>query len=322
MRSTITTGETPRHDRSRHWHEAIASAYFPLDLSFAQADNFTGDLMLWELGDVSLSRLASSALQYRRLPKHLKAERDEHFLITVPIRSQVSFSQCGKEVSCQPGGFFLERSHEPYEFWHDDFADLWVMKVQSQELAAEIRQPDRFCSMQFNAAEGAGGLFSDMLQLIPGRFDTMTPEVRQAVGKQLIDLLVLSLKADERTLTSGSSSVRTAHLTRIEAYVRRNLHNSDLDPETVARACGMSTRYLHELFRDTNQTLGSWVRDQRLMACRTALADCSNPQTVAEIAYRFGFSDHAQFSRAFKAHFNVTPKEFRDQARERIRAAN
>ncbi len=322
MKSMITTAETPRHDRSRHWHEAIASAYFPLDLTFAQTDNFTGDLMIWELGDVSLSRLASAALQYRRLPKHLKAERDEHFLITIPIRSQVNFSQCGKEVYCQPGGFFLERSHEPYEFWHDDFADLWVMKVQSQELASQIRQPDRFCSMQFNAAEGAGGLFSDMLQLIPGRFNAMTPEVRQAVGKQLIDLLVLSLKADERTLTSGSSSVRAAHLTRIEAYVRRNLHNPDLDPETIARACGMSTRYLHELFRDTNQTLGSWVRDQRLTACRIALADVSNRQTVAEIAYRFGFSDHAQFSRAFKAHFNVTPKEFRDQARERHRAAN
>ncbi|MFM2281258.1 MAG: hypothetical protein RLZZ444_3489, partial [Pseudomonadota bacterium] len=100
------------------------------------------------------------------------------------------------------------------------------------------------------------------------------------------------------------------------------LHNAELDPETVARACGLSIRYLHELFRDTNQTLGSWVRDQRLMACRSALADPSNRQTVAEIAYRFGFSDHAQFSRAFKAHYSITPKEFRDQTRARMRAAN
>ncbi|MDO6966861.1 AraC-like ligand-binding domain-containing protein [Rhizobium alvei] len=322
MKSIITTEETPRHDRSRHWHEAIASAYFPLDLTFRNTDNFAGDLMIWTLGDVSLSRLASESLQYRRLPKHMKAERDEHFLVTVPIRSQVNFSQCGKEVQCQPGGFFLERSHEPYEFWHDDFADLWVMKVESSELAAEIRQPDRFCSMQFNATEGAGGLFTDMLQHIPARFDAMSEEVRRAVGKQLVDLLVLSLKADERTLTAGSSSVRTAHLTRIEAFVRRNLHNAELDPETVARACGLSVRYLHELFRDTNQTLGSWVRDQRLMACRSALADPSNRQTVAEIAYRFGFSDHAQFSRAFKAHYSITPKEFRDQTRARMRTAN
>ncbi len=321
MKSIITTSDTPRHERSRHWHEAIASAYFPLDLQFRNAEAFSGDLSLWTLGDVSLSRLTSAALQYRRLPKHLKNERDEHFLVTVPARSEVFFSQCGKEVRCNPGGFILERSHEPYEFSHDEAADLWVLKVEYRALSGRIRQPDRFCSMQFNASDGAGGLFADMLHLIPGRFDTMTAEARAAVGNQLTDLLVLALNADERTLTAGGSSVRLAHLSRIETYARRNLGNPEMDPESISRACGISTRYLHELFRDTNQTLGSWIRDQRLAACREVLADLSNRQTMAEIAYRFGFGDQAQFSRAFKAHFKVSPKEFRDQARARMDAS-
>lgn len=317
MKSTITTANTAVHDRSRHWHDTIARTYFPLDLAFRNPESFSGDLSLWQLGDVSLSRLTSDALQYRRLPHHFKAERDEHFLVTVPARSEVFFSQCGKDVRCNPGGFILERSHEPYEFSHDEAADLWVLKVESKALGGRIRQPDRFCSMQFNAAEGAGGLFTDMLHLIPGRFDAMSPEVRATVGQQLVDLLVLALKADERTLTTGASTVREAHLTRIEAFIRKNLSNSELDPEAIARGCGISTRYLHELFRDTNQTLGSWIRDQRLEACREALRDPSNRQTVAEIAYRFGFGDQAQFSRAFKAQFGAPPKEYRQQVRSR-----
>ena len=96
-----------------------------------------------------------------------------------------------------------------------------------------------------------------------------------------------------------------------------NTLNTRLDPEAIARGCGISTRYLHELFRDTNQTLGSWIRDQRLNACREALRDPSNRQTVAEIAYRWGFSDQAQFSRAFKARFGMPPKEYRERARLR-----
>jgi len=315
MKTTITTANAAAHDRSRHWHDAIATAYFPLDLQFRNPDSFSGDLSIWQLGDVSLSRLTSEGLQYRRLPHHLKNERNGHFLVTVPARSEVFFSQCGKDVRCNPGGFILERSHEPYEFSHDEAADLWVMKVEAKALGGRIRQPDRFCSMQFNAADGAGGLFTDMLHLIPGRFEAMSAEVRATVGQQLVDLLVLALKADERTLTTGNSTVREAHLTRIEAFVRKNLSDSDLDPETIARACGISTRYLHELFRDTNQTLGSWVRDQRLEACRESLRDPSNRQTVAEIAYRWGFGDQAQFSRAFKAQFGMPPKEFREQAR-------
>jgi len=315
MKTTITTAKTAVHDRSRHWHDAIASTYFPLDLAFRNPDSFSGDLSVWQLGDVSLSRLTSDALQYRRLPHHFKAERDEHFLVTVPARSEVFFSQCGKDVRCNPGGFILERSHEPYEFSHAEPSDLWVLKVEANALGGRIRQPDRFCSMQFNAADGAGGLFTDMLHLIPGRFDAMTPEVRATVGQQLVDLLVLAVKADERTLTTGNSTVREAHLTRIEAFIRNNLSDCELDPETIARGCGISTRYLHELFRDTNQTLGSWIRDQRLEACREALRDTSNRQTVAEIAYRWGFGDQAQFSRAFKSHFGIPPKEYREQAR-------
>lgn len=315
MKSTITTATTAVHERSRHWHEAIARTYFPLDLTFRSPESFSGELTCWTLGDVSLSRLTSQALQYRRLPHHFRAERDEHFLVTVPARSEVFFSQCGKDVRCQPGGFILERSHEPYEFSHAEAADLWVLKVEAKAVGGRIRQPDRFCSLQFNAAEGAGGLFADMLHLIPNRFEAMTAEVRAAVGQQLIDLLVLALKADERTLTTGNSTVRQAHLTRIEAFIRRNLGDSELDPDTIARGCGISTRYLHELFRDTNQTLGSWIRDQRLEACREALRDPMNRQTVAEIAYRFGFSDQAQFSRAFKASFGLPPKDYRDQAR-------
>jgi len=130
---------------------------------------------------------------------------------------------------------------------------------------------------------------------------------------------VLALKADERTLTSGSSTMRSAHLTRIEAFVRNNLRNPALDPDLIARNCGISIRYLHELFRDTNQTLGAWIRDQRLDACRAALIDRSITQSVGEIAYHWGFGDQAQFSRAFKAHYGLSPKEFRDEARRKAR---
>lgn len=318
MSQTISTVNVAPQQRSAFWHETIASTYFPLDLQFREPARFQGELSCWELGGVSLSRLTSEALQYKRLAHHFRAERDEHFLVTVPARSEIFFAQGGKDVRCHPGGFILERSHEPYEFSHEDAADLWVLKVEAKALGLRLRAPDRFCSMQFNAADGAGGLFADMLHLIPQRFDGMSGEGRETVGKQLIDLLVLALKNDERTLTTGSSTVREAHLTRIESFVRRNLSDAELDPETIAGACGISTRYLHQLFRDTNQTLGSWMRDQRLAAARETLTDRANKQSLAEIAYAHGFGDQAQFSRSFKAQFGLAPKDYRQQVKPKL----
>lgn len=310
-KSVISTNGITVASRSRHWHEAIAGTYFPLELTFGKPETFDGELTIWDLGVLSLSKLRSQPLKYDRLPRHVSKETEEQFLITVPERSEISFSQCGTEVRCNPGGFIVERSHEPYEFTHTQAADLWVIKIDGKALGSRIRSPDRFCSLQFDATSGAGGLFIDMLRLIPKRFDTMGEESRLAVGQQLTDLLVLSLQEDDRTLTSGGSSVREAHLTRIESVVRRSLHDPGLDPDQIASRCGISTRYLHQLFRDTNQTLGQWIRDQRLNACREALSDPSNKQTISEIAYSFGFSDHAQFSRAFRNQFGFSPKDFR-----------
>ena len=203
MKTTITTSTMDPSYRSRCWHEAIAATYFPLDLQFAEPDRFRGDLSIWQFGDFSLSHNISASLMYRRSRHHLGAEREEQFLVTVPTRAEVVFAQGGKEIRCRPGGFFLERSHEPYEFSHTELAEMWVIKIDAKALGGRIRAPDRFCSVQFDARNGAGGLFTDMLRLIPARFDAMSAEARSMVGRHLIDLLVLSIKSDERTLTSG-----------------------------------------------------------------------------------------------------------------------
>lgn len=314
MDHTVTTTGIEPASRSRHWHETIARTYFPLDLTFKRPESFEGELKSWTLGDLSLSRLVSKPLSYRRLPKHLTQARDEEYLITVPVRSEVYFSQCGKDVTCNPGGFILERSHEPYEFSHDDDNCLWVLKVSDKVLGGRIRAPGRFCSMQFDAGNGAGGLFTDMLQHIPSRIENLTEAARTTVGSQLIDLLVLAVENDERTLTSGRSSVRMAHLTRIEQFIRANLSGPRLSPEQIAAGCGISTRYMHEVFRDTNQTVSQWIRDQRLAACQQELGDPGNQRTIAEIAYANGFSDQAQFSRTFRRHFGMSPKDYRIQS--------
>lgn len=62
-------------------------------------------------------------------------------------------------------------------------------------------------------------------------------------------------------------------------------------------------------------TLMRRVWNERLDRCRNelaipSLAHCS----VSEIAYRWGFSHPAHFSRAFTAHFGESPRAFRRKA--------
>ena len=74
-------------DRSRHWEAAVGNTYFSLQLQFQDAARFEGSLRSWRLGALSLSRLASSPLCYRRLKTHLRDCNDEQYLVTVPRQS-------------------------------------------------------------------------------------------------------------------------------------------------------------------------------------------------------------------------------------------
>lgn len=300
-----STDRVPAPDRAGHWHGVIAEAYFPLQLIFRDAARFEGSLEMRSLGDVALSRLRTEPVQYERQKHHISATTEEQYLITIPLRSPVEFRQLGREVRCDPGGFLLERGDEPYRFSYASTNDLCVLKVAKPLLSEKLRNPDRFCALVFDAREGLAGLFTTMAQQV----EQITADQAGAVlGRHLIELLALSL--DQNSDAGAGSAVRAAHLQRAETIILRNLANPDLSPGMVADACGISKRYLHEIFADQNSTVAQSIREKRLIAARDLL-QMPTPGPMSDVAYRFGFSDQAQFSRLFKAMFGQTPSGYR-----------
>ncbi len=304
-----STDSLPAPDRAKHWHGVIAEAYFPLQLTFRDAARFQGNLEMRNVGEVGLSRLRTEPVQYERQPRHITGATEEQYLITIPLRSPVEFRQLGREVRCDPGGFLLERGDEPYRFSYAAANDLCVLKVAKPLLAEKLRNPDRFCAIVFDGQSGLGGLFTTMAQQV----EQITPDQGGTVlGRHLIELLALCLDRNSDSGPGAGSAVRAAHLRRAEDVIRRNLSHPDLSPGMVADTCGISKRYLHEVFADVNSTVAQFIREQRLIAARDLL-QLPNPGPMSDVAYRFGFSDQAQFSRLFKAMFGQTPTSYRAQ---------
>jgi AraC-like DNA-binding protein len=266
---------------------------------------------------VSVSRIQSNGTVYRRRAHHLSSDSEETFLITVPDRAPIRFVQGGADVVCSPGTLVVERSHLPYEFSDPESNTLWVLRVPAPLLRQRLSLPDRFASARFDARKGAGRLFADMMRLVPETIGDISPAGRGMVGRQLIDLLALTLSGGERVLESKETSVRQAHFRRIEQFVRRNLATEDLSPPAIAAASGISVRYLHQIFHEKGTSIGRWVREQRLRYCDEALRDPGSRRSIAEIAYSWGFSDQSKFSRHYKACFGHTPSEARLEARQR-----
>lgn len=312
--SHFSTDDTPLRERSTHWNAVIADAYFPLMLHFRNPLDFSGQLSRMNLGQVGLSRLTSDPVNYERRRRHICESVEEEYLITLPMATAVEFRQLGRDVRCEPGGFLIERGDEPYRFMYEQPNDLFVLKVSKAHLCERIRQPDRFCAQVFDATSGTAGLFRSMAAQAQAKLSGSDASARSVIGRHLLELLSLTLDGAQDANGASNSSVRSAHLARIDRYIRANLGDQDLSPDTIAEACGISKRYLHDLFKDVNGTVSQQIRDQRLQAACDMLR--SAPRLpLAEVAYRCGFSDQAQFSRLFKSKYARTPSEYRNEAR-------
>jgi len=78
----------------------------------------------------------------------------------------------------------------------------------------------------------------------------------------------------------------------------------------LAALCNLSQRHLMRAFQEeTGQTLGSYVKQQIISTAGQLLSHSDMP--IGEIAKKLGFSSTSAFSKTFRRHRGIPPREFR-----------
>jgi AraC family transcriptional regulator len=92
-------------------------------------------------------------------------------------------------------------------------------------------------------------------------------------------------------------------------YVMRNL-DQPLRLEEVARAACFSSYHFHRIFRGLmGETLASFVKRVRLERSVYLLSHRKGAN-LTEVALACGFSSSSDFSRSFRGHYHVSPRQF------------
>lgn len=113
----------------------------------------------------------------------------------------------------------------------------------------------------------------------------------------------------------GASHSRSSmsYLLTARQYIASRLGEAELTPQAVADAVGVSLRHLSRVFAVDDQTVSAYIWAQRLLR---AHEDLLNPllmrATVGEIAFRWGFSSQAHFSRAIRERYGESPNGVRE----------
>jgi AraC-like DNA-binding protein len=307
----------PLPQRSRVWQEAVSQIIFPVEASFRHPDSFNAMLRSWDLGTASLTWMRTDSARYVRRISHVQSDKEDNILVSFSSHTVVCFAQDGIELQCPKKQFFIEQGREPSDFLQTDSNEVWVLKIPLGAVKRHIRSLDPFYGRLFDGDSGVGGLLFDMVRQVPERFGSSDSRSAEGIGNTFIELLVLAIESQGRAENSLLSSVQRAHLGRVERFVKQNIGNPNLSLEMIAGACNISVRYLHTLFQGSGTSIAHWIRDMRLEACRAQLSETNRRESISEIAYRWGFSDQAQFSRHFKTRYGMTPRELRGAALKR-----
>lgn len=310
----FSTDSQPVERRAHFWETANRETVLPIIPQVSDPASFRGHIRNWRIADIAISCIKADPCQYRRDRDSIACDRERYTLVSFAVGSSYAVTQANLELTFNDGTFVIQQTDVPYSFLQHDRGEVWVLRIPQSKLAARIGAVDRVSSQVFEARRGLGALLFTSLCALPTAAAEVDEALHLPLANQLVELLALTLEADERILSSRNGTVQDAHLSRVQRFVRTHISDPDLSPSMIASGCGISLRYLHALFQSTGMTVGHWVRDQRLLGCQRDLANPRCNKGVAEIAYAWGFNDHARFSRVFKEQCGITPSQFRADA--------
>ncbi|MFD3488629.1 helix-turn-helix domain-containing protein [Streptomyces sp. NPDC058665] len=316
----LSTAGVAAGERLDFWREVSSKLWVPYELRCEREleSQFRAHVGTAEFGPVQAALMTAMRHSVHRTPKLIRQSDPEVFKLGCLQSGGGVMTQGDRCAEFGVGDLILFDTSRPYLAGFQPgtpMSRLLLLRFPRSLLPLPHRDLRSLSATRIPGARGIGALTSQFMLQLARHFDELSPSDAARLTTLTLDVLIAAL-AD--ALDTGSAvpahTRRRALMARIHAFIRDNLGDARLTPDTIAAAHHISLRYLHKLFQQDGHTVAGWVRERRLEQCRRDLAD---PRLAASpinaIAARWGFTSPAHFSQAFRGAYGVPPRQYRAQ---------
>ncbi|NNH75571.1 helix-turn-helix domain-containing protein [Nocardia uniformis] len=280
-------------------------------------DQLNARFDLWELGAATIYHVECSGFRLLRTGKQVCGGPSPVIALGL-AESGTTWHRFGAHEAVWSNELFVLDYNLPYEVGWRELSRFSAVLVPLEQLGLPA-ETIRTAALRLLASP-LHDLMSSHIELLVRRADTLTsdPAARElgSASTELVRALLTS--AAGANSVDGTAVPADILLTQVREYVRRNLTDCDLGPESIARAHSVSVRYLYKLCHSADFRLEQWIIGQRLERVRAELVRPRNGhRSIAVIAALGGFRDPSHFARRFRQAYGMTPREWRSIARER-----
>jgi len=306
----ISTAAIPERQRFEYFHSIVNSVFCPMHVhpQAGSGDPFRASVKTEQFGSVCMARIVTSPCVVRRLSGDIARASEARYLVKFQLKGESVWSQRNRTVHLRSGDFVIASTAEPYSLVMRDDYEMPVLSLSAQTMQNLTPDPSRFLGVRMAREDADCGLLSSFIEQVIARMGLLKEPMISRVEANILDLLGGVLSARDRE--TGISPAQ--QLSQIKAYIEKHLHDRRLDPETIASAFGVSTRYLHSLFESEPLSVGRYVRLLRVHACRALLVERSrgHDRSLTDVALECGFYDLSHMTRCFREQFGTTPRDF------------
>jgi AraC-like DNA-binding protein len=293
--------------------QAAVRDYAGVDLS---SRNILNAPELWTVGDIVFARQSGRHIQAVRSKAWVEQSPSDSIKVAFSDAGQTTVQQDDRETRLEAGDFTLLDASRPYRYGVEGGFRIRMFQFPKTALGISNGNLSQITATALSQEHALSAYLIPFLNHLSVRNIKYHPSTRMHLARNVTDILA-TLINDRLNDLPLEDSARRALVVRIKAFIIDNLDNVDLSPELIATAHFISVRYLHKLFAGEEMTVSRWTLAARLDRCRRDLASgTADSSAIFGVARQWGFSSPAHFSRAFRASFGMSPRDW--QARSRL----
>ncbi|MFD7403476.1 helix-turn-helix domain-containing protein [Streptomyces sp. NPDC059866] len=308
----LTTASVPDLDKVAYWNNAVSRTLVPMTVAPRGDGPFDGRIATDRLGCLRVSTMEADAERVSRTPALIARSSEALVAVGVQVSGTATFIQDGRRAEVGEGDLVVYDTTRPYSFDYPERFTTHVFQLPRHMLGVPDSDILEVSGTVIGPTDGFGAVLQPFLSTLATSAHSYSPAVGGKLANSVIDLLATLVAERTRQVPADADTAGSHFVLRIRNHIDRKLGDPALSPEAIAKAHHISVRYLHRLFEGEGITVGRLIQQRRLEECARELARRGRTApTVSAVAQRWGFVSPAHFSRAFRAAYGVSPREWR-----------
>lgn len=300
------------------WSASLQSACGSLSTTPSHSHGlFIGDICRRDFGGLGIAHVRTNAGHIAR--QHARADHgeDQYCFLIFQQSGRQRIQQMGQAIELTAGDLALVDSANTFEIEPGGLIENVSTHLLRSTVEQQLKGRPLFGKLSRNCVSTR--LIRTLIhsvsdpQLCGGVRHPQ--EDGDAMQSALLALLVPAL-ADQTQPPVMEKKLEPSELYRLVVkLINEQLQDTSLSPSYLASQLNLSVRQLYRLFEEQGETVSRYIQCRRLE--RVAHDLCAyelSHESITQIAFKWGFFDAAHFSRAFKRHFELSPRDYRMNA--------